>query len=485
MLMDLPIEFLHNIETELGEGEARKLVTALTENGSVTSIRLNTGKNVRPGTDAGPVPWCREGYYLNERPAFTFDPLFHAGLYYVQEASSMFLRQALGQYVTQPVRALDLCAAPGGKSTLALQALPEHSLLVSNEIDRQRSRILAENLIKWGNPYVFVSNNAPKDFAAFHHYFDVMITDVPCSGEGMFRKDPQAVSEWSEQNVRSCVRRQRDILSDCWDCLKPGGLLVYSTCTFNVHEDEENVHWIAEQLGAESLPVSVDEDWLITESLTAFPESVYHFFPHKTRGEGFFLAVLRKNGNACESGTPLAPDCTPLVSKKKKARISKKDRKKRTSVFSLPAEMQDWLLNPDELSCFEDGDSIIAVPRIYEEDFELLSRHLFPLHRGLTIAVRKGKQWAPAHSLAMSTAFNRQAFPHYEVDMDMAWAYLKGEVLVLPAGYPKGYVLVTYKGHPLGFVKNVGTRSNNLYPQNWKIRTGYLPDSREVLSVVR
>lgn len=483
--MNLPIDFLRNIETELGEVEAWKLISALTESESVTSIRLNTGKNAHLNGAEKTVPWCRDGFYLKARPAFTFDPLFHAGLYYVQEASSMFLRRVMEQYVGHPVKMLDLCAAPGGKSTLALQALPDNSLLVSNEIDRQRSRILAENLIKWGNPNVFVSNNAPKDFAAFQHYFDVIVTDVPCSGEGMFRKDMTAVNEWSGQNVRMCVQRQRNILSACWNCLKPGGLLIYSTCTFNIHEDEENVRWISEQLGAEPLEVDIDENWAVTRNLAGYPDHVYHFFPHRTMGEGFFLAVLRKTeGINGTEGLSLS-DSPILLSGKKKIKNLKRDRKKRVPSFTLPAEMQDWLLTPENFTFHEEGDCIIALPTLFSEDFERLKQNLIPLHQGITVAVRKGKQWAPAHSLAMSTCLNLEAFQRYDVGVDIAWSYLKGEALVLPSGFSKGYVLITYKNHPLGFVKNIGTRSNNLYPQNWKIRTGHFPDSQEVPSVVQ
>lgn len=258
---------------------------------------MNTDKCGLVPLESTSVPWCREGYYLSGRPSFTFDPLFHAGCYYVQEASSMFLEQALRQYVHEPVTMLDLCAAPGGKSTLARSVLPEGSLLVANEVMRNRSQVLAENLIKWGNPGVIVTNNDPADFTELGSLFDVILTDVPCSGEGMFRKDEVAVQEWSIENVDTCWQRQRRILRDIWPCLKTGGLLVYSTCTYNREENEDNVAWITQELGAEVLPLEIQPDWHITGNLIGTEFPVYRFLPHKTTGEGLFMAVLRKTAD--------------------------------------------------------------------------------------------------------------------------------------------------------------------------------------------
>ena len=258
--MNLPVDFINRTRDLLGEEQFAAFCEALSKESPV-SIRVNRLK-----TDAVPegghrVPWCDTGYYLSSRPAFTFDPLFHAGCYYVQEASSMFLEQVLKQYVHEPVVMLDLCAAPGGKSTLARSVLPEGSLLVANEVMRNRVQVLAENVTKWGHPDTVVLNNDPADFAQLGELFDVILTDVPCSGEGMFRKDPVAVEEWSKENVALCWQRQRRIVSDIWPCLKPGGLLIYSTCTYNREENEDNVAWIAEELGAEMLPVEVQPEW--------------------------------------------------------------------------------------------------------------------------------------------------------------------------------------------------------------------------------
>ncbi|MBQ5819438.1 MAG: RsmB/NOP family class I SAM-dependent RNA methyltransferase, partial [Bacteroides sp.] len=294
--MQLPQPFIENIHRLLGAEEGEQLLNALLAEQPI-SIRLNEEKvpNLSSAPIYNKVPWCATGCYLDHRPTFTFDPLFHAGAYYVQEASSMFVEQALKQYVHSPVLMLDLCAAPGGKSTLARSVLPQGSLLVANEVMRQRAQVLAENLTKWGHPDVIVTNNDPADFTQLTDMFDVILTDVPCSGEGMFRKDEVAVSEWSTDNVEICWQRQRRILADIWPSLKEGGLLIYSTCTYNTQENEENVRWIADELGADILPLNIDAEWGITSNLlpdAAFP--VYRFLPHKAQGEGLFLAVLRK-----------------------------------------------------------------------------------------------------------------------------------------------------------------------------------------------
>ena len=268
-MLQLPVDFSDNMRRLLGEEEYQALAEALQGEPPV-SIRVNPWKWQGDGLSASAesVPWASGAVYLSERPAFTFDPLFHAGCYYVQEASSMFVQCVLRQYVPCACRMLDLCAAPGGKSTLARAALPEGSLLVSNEIIRTRAQVLAENMVKWGHPDVVVTQNAPADFTPLTHFFDVILADVPCSGEGMFRKDAESVAEWSMGNVDVCWQRQRGIVADVWECLKPGGLFVYSTCTYNTWEDEENIRWMVRQLGAEPLPVPVDEAWV--DTLTGF-----------------------------------------------------------------------------------------------------------------------------------------------------------------------------------------------------------------------
>ena len=469
--MNLPQAFIERTRQLLGEDQYPQFEEALRIEVPV-SIRPNHTKCDKP-VKGEPVPWASSGMYLENRPTFTFDPLFHAGCYYVQEASSMFVERVLHEYVEAPVVMLDLCAAPGGKSTLCRSALPEGSLLVANEVMRNRSQILAENLIKWGHPDVIVTNNDPADFTDLTHLFDVILTDVPCSGEGMFRKDPVAVDEWSLENVDICWKRQRRILTDIWPALKPGGLLIYSTCTFNREEDEDNVAWIAKELGAEVLPVAVDEEWGITGNLIGKDFPVYRFLPHKTDGEGFFLAVLRKRGDVCDE--------TPRRFQKTSARLDKKKKgKDAKQPLSVPREAKAWLKEADGFELAVNGAMVEAFPKSFHDIYMVLKQTLRVIHAGITLGEIKGKDLIPHHSLAMSTAL-ASTFPKAEVTYGQAIAYLRKEGLVLDADVPRGYVLLTYRQVPLGFVKNIGNRANNLYPQEWRIRSGYLPE--EVVTV--
>lgn len=467
--MKVPSEFEARTREWMGEEEYRALETALLSEPPV-SIRVNRGKRAEEVVGS-PVPWASMGTYLSRRPTFTFDPLFHAGCYYVQEASSMFVEQVLRTYVTEPVVMLDLCAAPGGKSTHARSVLPAGSLLVANEVVRGRSQVLAENLIKWGDAGVVVTNNDPADFTSLAGLFDVVLTDVPCSGEGMFRKDPVAVDEWSVDNVQACWQRQRRILADIWPALKPGGLLVYSTCTYNKEENEENVAWIASELGAEVLEVPVVPEWGITGNVAGRDFPVYRFLPHRTRGEGFFLAVLRKYADDM-----LAMPCIW----EDKEKVSKKKRKGEKTHGAVPTvvpqEVKDWLCRAEDFR-FEVKDAkVTAFPKLHAPLYDVLRQQLKPVHAGVTLGEWKGKDLIPNHSLAMSVLLNRDAFPRFELAYEQAVAYLRKEAVALDASVPRGYVLLTYQGVPLGFAKNIGNRANNLYPQEWRIRSGYLPE---------
>jgi len=296
-MVQLPEDFVRETRLVMGEERFNRFVEALDEE-SPTSIRLNPHTSPREVSPCK-VPWCPEGYYLEGRPQFTFDPLFHAGCYYVQEASSMFITHVLRQIpLSSHLTVLDLCAAPGGKSTAMRTVLPEGSTLVSNEPIPTRAQILLENITKWGWDNCIVTNNYPRDFKKAKAKFDIILCDVPCSGEGMFRKDPNAISEWSLQNVEKCWRLQREIVSDAWECLVPGGWLIYSTCTYNTKENEENVRWILENFDAEILSIPTEPSWGITGSLLeGFDAPVYRFIPGFTKGEGLFMAVLRKDGD--------------------------------------------------------------------------------------------------------------------------------------------------------------------------------------------
>ena len=450
--MALPKEFINILGEILEADERDRLLNALQTEPQV-SIRFNplipdaeslALQSLECSAD-GRVPWAGNAVYLDHRPQFTLDPLIHMGCYYVQEASSMFLEQAVRKCVSGPVKALDLCAAPGGKSTLLASLLPEGSLLVSNEIQRGRAQILAENMTKWGRPGVMVTCNTPKQIGQSNLMFDLIAVDAPCSGEGMFRKDEGAVTDWSLQNVEMCALRQRQIIEDVWPALKPGGYLIYSTCTFNRHEDEDNVQWIIEQFGAEAIKIDTNPEWNIKASLTQDNLPVYHFMQHLTRGEGFFLCLLRKPDGAFRE-------------------IPQKPFKADPSV---PAECRKWL--NDGYEYYVKGDSIYALPAPLASDMNQVNKELYALIPGIEVAVRKGHDWVPAHALAMSDALNTEAFNKVDITRKQALEYLHCDALRLENA-PRGIVLLTYKGIPLGFAKNLGNRANNMYPQEWRIR---------------
>jgi len=409
-----------------------------------TSIRLNNKLDYQPSNDR--VAWCDNGFYLKERPLFTADPHLHAGVYYVQEASSMFLYQAVKQHFPEARTVLDLCAAPGGKSTLLTQTLPEGSILVSNEIIRSRAYILAENLIKWGNPNVVVTNNEAKDFAALPGFFDAVVIDAPCSGEGMFRKDAGAIQEWSEYNVTLCAQRQREILSSVWETLKTDGVLVYSTCTFNCEENEDNIRWICEELGADLLSIDLQGNKDITVS-----EFGYRFYPHKTRGEGFFLSVVRKKSSVGSS-----------------LRI-KNENKKAVKVTNKNFIPPLSLIEPEQWTIITENNQIKAYNKDRFDDFMLLNKLLKCMHSGILLGEMKGTDFIPATCVALSKKLDRKSVESVEVDYQTAISFLRKEAIQLPES-GRGYILVCYEGQALGWVKNVGNRCNNLYPQEWRIR---------------
>jgi len=452
--MPFPEEFI-NILSEILEADERERLLNALETDPQVSIRFNPlmadARNLALESleckADGQVPWAGNAVYLDHRPQFTLDPLLHQGCYYVQEASSMFLEQAVRKCVSGPVKALDLCAAPGGKSTLLASLLPEGSLLVSNEIQRGRAQILAENMTKWGRTGVMVTCNTPSQIGQSSLMFDLIAVDAPCSGEGMFRKDQGAVADWNLQNVEMCAARQRRIIEDIWPALKPGGYLIYSTCTFNRHEDEDNVRWIIEKFGAEGVPIETRPEWNIKGSLTDKGLPVYHFMQHLTRGEGFFLCLLRKPDGAFREMPPKPFKSDPAI----------------------PAECRSWLTPDTGYEYFVKGDSVYALPAPLASDMNQVNKELYALIPGIEVAMRKGHDWVPAHALAMSDALNRNAFTQVEVTRKQALDYLHCDALHLDDA-PRGIVLLTYKGIPLGFAKNLGNRANNMYPQEWRIR---------------
>lgn len=456
LYMKLPQYFVDRTRPLMGD-DWDKFVNSLQAE-TPTSIRLNMDKTKTTDLDAQ-VPWCTDAYYLDKRPQFTFDPLLHMGTYYVQEASSMFVKQAVKQLIAGDVRVLDLCAAPGGKSTLLSSSISENSLLVSNEIIRSRANILAENLTKWGNPNHIVSNNKPDDFASLKHFFDLILVDAPCSGEGMFRKDPQAIDEWSVANVELCAKRQKEILTSVWNALKPGGYLCYSTCTYNREENEEIVSWLSDEFDATIKSLEIDESWNIAVSQVKGADT-YHFYPYRTKGEGFFLAVLQKSEEE---------SIDTRIFKQKK------DKKAKKSV-SVSSEYKEYLVQKEDFTLLEEDGFIHAVLNLMVTDVEILKQHLKIISQGICMGQIKGRDFIPHQSLALSRSLNNQSFETYEVDWKTAITYLRSEVVVLPDS-SKGYILLTYKGLPLGFVKNLGNRANNLYPNEWRIRSANIPDN--------
>ncbi len=418
---------------------------------SPTSLRVNEAKGF-PHTYTEKIPWCNSGYYLNERPSFTLDPTFHGGSYYVQEASSMFLEQAFIQTVdrSKSLNVLDLCAAPGGKSTHLLSLMNRESLLVANEVIRSRASILSENIQKWGYSNAVVTNNDPQDFARLNGFFDVMVVDAPCSGEGLFRKDANAMNEWSLDNVALCSKRQRRILSDVWPALKQGGILIYSTCTYNEQENEENLAWLKVEQGVEFISLQLDPFWNI-EQTTRDNVMGYRFFPHKVKGEGFFLSVMRKT-NGGESR---------MNYKKSFTAPSKK----------IIDQLSEWVHTPDEKTFIIRNDQVQFFPKNKHFEIEFLAKNLYLISAGTSMATVKHDKLIPEHALALSIELNKDHFTVLNVALAEALQYLRKETLNVN-GEKKGFGLIQYNNVPLGWVNVLDNRMNNLYPAEWRIRKG-------------
>lgn len=420
----------------------------------VTSVRVNPEKgsganHTIAGVRASPVPWSRYGYYLDERPSFTFDPLFHAGTYYVQEASSMFLEQAFLQLTsqTEPLKVLDLCAAPGGKSTHLLSLLPANSLLVSNEVIRQRAAVLKENIIKWGAENAVVTNNDPKDFARLAGFFDVLVVDAPCSGSGLFRRDPEAINEWSLNNVALCAQRQQRILADVWPALQEGGLLIYSTCSYSAEEDEQIMDWLQQELGGENCSLSVDPAWGILETVSDGGNRGYRFWPDRLKGEGFFLACFRKISGG---------DSTQVKPRKLPDAASKSDR-----------EMTGKWMNITGKTLIRYQQTVYAWPSDLYNEFAWLLEQTKLLYSGIKAGELMRDKLVPDHALAMSVQVS-SGIRRVELDPGMAIRYLQRKDLHVEA-VPNGWVLACFQGKALGWMNVLPGRVNNYYPKELRI----------------
>jgi len=427
---------------------AEALLKAL-EEPSPVSIRLNPAKWSNKPFNVDPVPWCSNGYYLETRPSYTLDPLFHSGCYYPQEASGMFLEQALKQSVTsvENIRILDLCAAPGGKSTHLSKMLGKDSLLVSNEVIRSRSVILSETITKWGSGNTLVTRNDPAAFGRLPGFFDVILVDAPCSGEGMFRTSI-AVDEWSVENTAHCSERQKRIIMDIWPALKENGILIFSTCTFNPGENEENIKWLTEKHKAESVSLNIADYNGIIE-IDYHGTKGYGFYPDKIRGEGLFISVIRKTGKQ-EPGRFKSQ-------KKQELRPGKKD-------LAIAGE---WTGMPND-RLLKWNDEVFAVP-CEMEDYLQLYQNLQVVQPGTKLFTIKNNDYLPSQELALSSSLKNAAFPRKEISLSEAISYLRRDTFALQNA-SKGWNIVTYKNINLGFVKNLGNRLNNYFPVEWRIR---------------
>jgi 16S rRNA C967 or C1407 C5-methylase (RsmB/RsmF family)/NOL1/NOP2/fmu family ribosome biogenesis protein len=442
-----PEGFIQRIRTQKYI-DAEALLQAL-EEPSPVSIRLNPSKRNKKPLYSEPVPWCETGHYLAKRPSYTLDPLFHSGCYYPQEASGMFLEQVYRQKISkhEDIRILDLCGAPGGKSTHLSSLIGRNSLLVSNEVIRSRVSILTENISKWGVSNIIVTQNDPSFFGKLTGFFDIIFVDAPCSGEGMFRDDV-ARREWSENNALLCSERQKRILMNIWPALKEDGILIYTTCTFNPNENEHNIKWLIEQQKAETEKLDITSSNGI-EEIDYQGSTGYGFYPGRIKGEGFFLSVIRKLESTGNNQVKFM---------KFNIRNTCREDLKMVS---------NWTLFSEE-SIVRIGDEIYNLPLNIEE-FGYLSRNLRIVMPGTKICSVRKKDYLPSHELALSDGLKKEAFPVLELDYNNAIAYLKRENIAAP-DIPVGWFIAAYNRIPLGFAKNIGSRINNYYPVNRRIR---------------
>ena len=456
-MMHIKESFRRYLEEAIGCDNALVAFSAFDDPAKV-SVRRNPFKRGRT-FEGVPVPWNHHGVLLAERPKFTLDPHFHGGAFYVQDSSSMFVghvfRSLLSQIPESPsgiVKVLDLCAAPGGKTTDLAASLREaygdRFLLVSNEVMKQRAGVLADNVALWGDPNVVVTSDDPRAFASLSGFFDIVVTDVPCSGEGMFRKDEEAQKQWSEDNVALCQARQRRIIADMWPCLKQDGLLIYSTCTFNRYENDDNVDWIASELGAEPVVPSGDVAQGVIKTRRGCS-----LVPGHVEGEGQYCAALRKTSEvAFRSFEPAR---------------QKREKPGKKPVQAIPASIRDLFNVPVELR--QKGETVTAVPSQIAPQTALLESVLHVLAAGCAAGVLKGQTLVPDADLALSLIYRPGSYPAADVELHTALSFLHKDAILLPDS-EKGYVLIVYEGVPLGFVKNLGNRCNNLHPQGRRIR---------------
>jgi 16S rRNA C967 or C1407 C5-methylase (RsmB/RsmF family)/NOL1/NOP2/fmu family ribosome biogenesis protein len=446
--MGFPSEFIEHIQHTTGFD--KDAFEAAHQASVPVSIRYNPNKKIQIDQAVERVPWTSEGYYLSERPSFVLDPLWHAGVYYVQEASSMLLEQAVQQTtdLNENIKVLDLCAAPGGKSTLLQSIITKESLLVANEVIQSRASILRENIIKWGGMNVVVTHNDPADFSAVEGFFDLMVVDAPCSGSGLFRKDPEAMDEWSLSNVKLCAERQKRILVDVWPALKEEGILIYSTCSYSEMENEAMVDWIMQTFDLVSVSLELNTSWGVREVISSHKGYGYRCWPDKVKGEGFFMAVFKKKEVSAELRIKSKRNTVPSVSDKN---IAASFIKKATDI--------EWMMQ---------GKYLTAINAAQFENIQFLMERLRVRYAGVESGVVLHGSFMPEHPLAVS----------YEIQPDMELVNLTDEQAILflrkedigVSAFPKGWQRLGYRERGIGWVKSLGNRINNYYPKEWRIR---------------
>lgn len=459
------VEMIEQMTDLEGGRSLEQLIDSLRGDQPSIGVRVNRRKGIAIPENSRPVPWNENGFYPGgERPRFTFDPALHQGLYYVQDPSSMSIGHIIGNLTSGsgPIVYIDSCAAPGGKTTAAIDALPEGSLVIANEWDRRRADTLKENIIKWGYPAVVVSRGGTAPFRRLRDIADIIAVDAPCSGEGMMRKDDDAVGQWSAELTKSCAALQREIVADMWTALRPGGYLIYSTCTFNRLENELNVQWMIDELGAENLAAPLPESVGIAGAIGSRIHAS-RFIPGRTEGEGLFLALLRKPS---DRRAELHPDNND----RRRPRHIGKD-----SDTTPPSQISQWIKR-DGMYVSSGGNTVTAFPAKWRKELGMLLKELDIIYHGIEIATLKGRDYIPSQALALSESLNPDTFASAEINYTQAIAYLRHETISLGNDTPRGIILLTYRGHPLGFVKNLGNRANNLYPAAWAIRSTHMPE---------
>lgn len=436
-----PHEFILTLKN-LFPGEDAEILQSL-KSESPTSLRLNPSKGSGLYENQEKVTWEENGRYLETRPIFTLDPLFQCGSYYVQEASSMFVGYALKKCIdlNESIKVLDLCAAPGGKSTQLLSLINKESLIVSNEIIPGRNKVLQHNIIKWGNPNSIITQNSASDFRKSKILFDIIVVDAPCSGEGLFRKDEAAKSEWSLDNVAKCSVRQKEILSDIIHCLKPNGVLIYSTCTFEPCENDEQISNLINEYNFENIKLSD-----IPKGIVATKYG-FQFFPHKIKGEGFFISILRNTSS------------NEIIQKRKNRSIP--------ALKNVDGFLNMYLQNSKNFQPFIIDDQLFAVPNHIFDDFLMLKESMYVRHAGIFMGTIKGKDLIPSLNLALNTAINPN-IPFVEVDLQTALTYLKCETINVECDF-KGWGTVNFEGQRLGWIKVIPGRINNYFPKEYRI----------------